>query len=321
MTTDFQIGICFNPIAGDGVNFKKSNSNDLTKFQYYYENICVAFTSLRIFNPDVSLVLFTTGKVPEIYSEKLSLINVEIRNVKANFIFPKDKTNKFLGSLFILDCIINQTRSTLYLDPDVICLSSLNSLRLTDNDIIVFETQDFVENEDSLKKISAFLSEHSNFQVNKMKYFGGEFFFIPQNRLDEIKCNIKRIWNSNLLVLHSNGNHLQTEEHFLTLALHNLRSVESTESINRLWTTRSYRKIPKDYDKLTLIHLPAEKDQGISKLFRIIYLQQAEPNLEIFSSKNRKKLFKLLNISKNFAGTMKYQLFRLMKSLIYRTGF
>jgi hypothetical protein len=111
----------------------------------------------------------------------------------------------------------------------------------------------------------------------------------------------------------SSLNYLQTEEHFLTLALHNLRSVKSTDLISRLWTTRSYRKIPKNYAELPLIHLPAEKDKGISILFSMIYPDQEASNLEIFSSENRKKLFKVLGISKSIAGNIKFQFFRLIK--------
>ena len=211
---DFQIGICFNPIPGDGVNFKKSNNHDLTKFKYYYENICVAFTSLRVFNPDVSLVLFTTGEVPEIYSKKLKLMNVEIENVEVNYIIKNDKNNRFSGSLFLLDCIKNQRRSTLYLDPDIVCLSSLDSLQMNDNDVIVYEAQEFVENEDSLKRISAFLCEDSNLEVKKIKYYGGEFFFIPQNTLDEIKTNIEIIWNRNLHFMLSSLNSFKRKSIF-----------------------------------------------------------------------------------------------------------
>ena len=302
------------------MNFKKSNNYDSTKFKYYYENISVAFTSLRVFNPSVSLVLFTTGEVPEIYSKILNSIDVEIKNVEVNYVLKNDKTNRFSGSLFLLDCIKNQKRNTLYLDPDVICLSSLDCLQVNNTDIFVYEVQEFIENKDSLKRILSFLGEDSNLHGKKMKYYGGEFFFIPQNRLNEINKNIESIWNRNISYMRSSVNYLQTEEHFLTLALRDLRSVKCTGLISRLWTTRSYRKIPKNYAKLPLIHLPAEKDKGISTLFSMIYREQEDANIEIFSSENRKKLFRVLGISKNIAGAIKFQFFRLIKISFSKIG-
>lgn len=285
----------------------------MTKIRYYYENICVAFTSIRVFNPDISLVFFTTETVPDLYSKILDFLDVEIKYFKVKYQLKYDKDNKFSGSLFLLDCISNQIRNTLYLDPDVICLDSLMRLQLKENDVLVYEVQDYVENRDSLRRISAFLLEESNLQLETLRYFGGEFFFIPQSRLLEVKTNIERIWSKNLSFTLTNENILQTEEHFLTLALHDLKSIKSTNLISRIWTTRSYRKVPKDYANLPLIHLPAEKDKGISILFNMIYGAQDCVNLEIFSSKNRKKLFKVLGISKNFVAIIKFQILRIIK--------
>lgn len=293
----------------------------MTKFRYYYENICVSFASLRLFNPLSSLVLFTTKEVPEVYFKILRDLKVDIQYVKVRYILQNDETNKFLGSLFLLDCISTQKRNTLYLDPDVICLSSLEDLQLNEDTILVYDAQDFVENKVSIQKISTFVSANSISTINEIKYCGGEFFFIPQKRVEEIKNNIKKIWKTNKNSKLSIGECLQTEEHFLTLAIHNLHSVETTNSISRLWTTRTYRRIPKNYSELILIHLPAEKDNGISKLFEMIFHDQELPDLRIFSSANKEKLFKTLNISKNLCGSFQFRFLRFLKLTLNKIRF
>jgi hypothetical protein len=189
-------------------------------------------------------------------------------------------------------------------------------LNLSEDTIVVYDAQHFAENKITIQKISKILEGDSLSTFKTFKYCGGEFFFIPQSRVDEITFNIEKIWKRNESSDFSSGEYFQTEEHFLSLAIHNLHSVETTNSISRLWTTRTYRKIPKNYRELLLIHLPAEKDNGISKLFSILFEDHESTNLEIFTTGGRKRLYRILNISQSIFGALQFQFSRFLKSLL-----
>lgn len=308
-----EIGICFNPILGNGVNFQKPRSPRISNLEYYYENICVAFESIRFFNPKSPLILYTSSEVPDRYVHILNTINVKTVFLEPKFIFHSLHPNRFAGSLFLLDCISIQNESTLYLDPDVICLSNLNEIELSLDKISVFNASELVENIPSIERLKIFSQEQGCGELPSDTYFGGEFFYLPQSRIKEVQVRIDEIWKKNINALKKNSVYLETEEHVLTLALHKISNLAYTRKIHRIWTTRSYRNIPNSISELSFLHLPAEKDKGISELFQNLYIRKHKTNFEVFAIQHRDELFQILHISLRFKQKMLLKLFKLVK--------
>jgi hypothetical protein len=311
----FQIGICFRPIEGDGVNFRFRNGERGKQLHFYYENICVNFASIRNVDTDLPLVLFTTEKVPTPYQEILQILAVEIRIIPQIFRVDPGFSNKYLGSLFILDCIFEQTIDTLYIDPDVICISNIELIRANTQSILAYNTFEKRECKDGIATIQKFLHESLLSQEEIKFYYGGEFYFIPKTGLAEIRKRLEALWKINNQAFKSGKTYLQTEEHILTLALHNMSNLELTDSIQRLWTTRSYREIRKDFRNMTFLHLPAEKDTGLSSIYNVVFKTPTEPNFSILAFQNREVLFRMLHITQSTTQKFMYRLYRVLKRL------
>jgi hypothetical protein len=313
-----EVAICFNPIFGDGVNFQKRRSASTSNLEYYYKNICVAFESIRFFNPKNPLVLYTSSAVPDRFVCILKSINVKTVFLEPKFIFPSLHPNRFAGSLYLLDCISKQTKSTLYLDPDVICLTNLNEMEFCEDRISVFDASKLVENIPSINRLKVFSQEQGCEELPTDTYFGGEMIYLPQSQTEEVQVRISEVWRKNLKALKENSVHLETEEHVLTLALYKIHNLTFTKKINRIWTTRSYRNIPDNLSELGLIHLPAEKDKGISQLFQDLYTPGHMANSEIFAIQNRDELFRKIHISLNFKQRARFKLYKLIKLISRR---
>ena len=313
-----EIGICFNPILGDGVNFQKKRIPNVSNMEYYYQNICVAFESIRYFNPKNKLILYTSSKVPDRFINILNSINVKTVFLEPKFIFPRLYPNRFAGSLFLLDCISIQNESTLYLDPDVICLSNLDELEFCEDKISVFNASKLVENISSIERLKIFSQEQGCGDLPSDTYFGGEFFYLPKSRIMEVQARINEIWEKNIKALEKKTIYLETEEHVLTLALKRISNLTYTRKIQRIWTTRSYRNIPKNIRELSLLHLPSEKDKGISELFQDLYIREKWSNFEIFAIQHRDELFRKLHISLKIKQKTQFIFFKLIKLISRR---
>lgn len=311
----FQVGICFRPIEGDGVNFRFKINDDRKQLDFYYENICVSFASIRNIHTDLPLVLFTTVDVPMPYQEILQQLAVEIRIIPQVFLVEPGFSDNYLGSLFILDCIMEQSIDTMYIDPDVICISNAYSIQANAQNIIVYNTFEKQECKNGIATIQKFMYESLLSQEEIKSYYGGEFYFIPKSSLAEIQKRLGVLWRTNIQAFKSVRTYLQTEEHILTLALHDMPNLELTNSVQRLWTTRSYRQINWDFRNMIFLHLPAEKDFGLSSIYKIIFRNPSQPNFDILAFHNRELLFRILHITQSTSQKFIYWVFRFAKRL------
>jgi hypothetical protein len=313
-----EIAICFRPILGDGVNFKKGITGR-EQLHYYYQNICTAFASIRFLNPNLELVLITTEPPPKAFSDILDYLSVRTRIIEVNFEVGKGFSKNYIGSLFILDCIHTQKVNTLYIDPDTICLSKIDEKSIENEHILVYDSHEFPECKTGIALLEEFTSANLQTGNQKMEYFGGEFYYLPTRSLEPIKERISSLWSLNKQVFEKGKPYLTTEEHFLSIILKDFDNLQKTHSIQRIWTTRRYRNIPKNYSELTFLHLPAEKDRGLSKLFDFLFPEHEIPNFHYLEVKFRKELFRMLYVEISLRNKIQYLIIRLISKLIFST--
>lgn len=311
----FQIGICFRPIAGDGVNFRNRKESEEQQLDFYYRNICVNFASIRQFDRDIPLLLFTTEPVPMPYVVILLGLEVKIEIVAQIYLTKPNFSTKYLGSLFILDCIAVQKIDTLYIDPDIVCITNIDKIIENENNIVVYDTYGKPECENGIKTIQNFLNESLLTQEKIDTYFGGEFYYIPKANLQEIREKIAFLWKTNDQAFQSGNTYLQTEEHILTLALRNMPNLQFTDSIQRIWTTRSYREVDPNFRSLTFLHLPAEKDSGFSNIYKEIFQNYSLPDFSILEIDKRESLFRMLHITQSLTQRICYTMYYILKKI------
>jgi hypothetical protein len=303
-----EIAICFRPISGDGVNFRRRRSKGFNEIHYYYENICIAFTSIRLLHPSIDLVLLTTERVPKLFNEILKSLSVKIRIIGVTFTVEEGFAKNYIGSLFILDCIYSQEVDTLYIDPDTICLSNIDSILSGNENILVYDTLDKPECQAGISLITRFIQDNFQDRSALNAYYGGEFYYLPADSVPAIKGKILLLWELNNQAFREGMPYLTTEEHFLSVILNDFSNIQKTNMIQRIWTTRRYRTIPNDLKSLAFLHLPAEKDQGLSQLFNLIYSDVQNPNVGYLTSRYRRKLYRTLHIKIGLTKKLQYLL-------------
>lgn len=90
------------------------------------------------------------------------------------------------------------------------------------------------------------------------RLIGGEFFCFRKSQVSNL---------NKLFSLFKASNYLSTEEQILTLIDAHKPWCVFHQSIFRVWTTLKVFKIPKKNHKYIFLHLPSEKESGLSRLF------------------------------------------------------
>jgi hypothetical protein len=99
------------------------------------------------------------------------------------------------------------------------------------------------------------------YQINIKKLIGGEFFCFNKYQITEFTKYFDAFKNSDY------SDQITTEEQILTLINARESWAFYPEGICRVWTTLRVFKIPKKYLNCIFLHLPAEKELALNKLF------------------------------------------------------
>jgi hypothetical protein len=261
-----------NPNIGEA-NFEKSQ-------EIYFMNICTCFISIRKHNPDIKLRLFTNKQIPSKFHEILQENRVTITISPFTFSPPAEYGNLFRGCFYIFDAISNIEESTLFLDPDMICIKKIDFQEVQKNslqkEIGVFDPG--FSNE---KKINGLTHNEAIEIYNSLmgtsylpnRHLGGECFFLPISLRDSLMLDFRNFWLRATQEKNMQKNcFLTTEEHILSVITLELPSFSLDHHVARIWTTKTYRKIEgsQALEQLTFWHLPSEKSRGLLDIFHFI---------------------------------------------------
>jgi hypothetical protein len=264
----------------NAINPNLSSSQSADNSSEYYKCIIVSFMSFRKFNPNIKLVLATNFSPPNIYSNWLIELGVEIRIIHFDFEPPREFGEKFKGCFYIFDVLRCANENALYIDPDVFCIREIGMLpdEMGEN-VGVFEIDfpaDYEINgltQYQASKLWDFFKSTTNQGAKAHKHLGGEALYVPKAKLVEINSEVTDFWRWNKTRAANGEKFLTTEEHILTNLLKTKEIVLLNRYLSRIWTARSFTEhqgnnLP--IMQLSFWHLPSEKTRGFRTFYELL---------------------------------------------------
>jgi hypothetical protein len=239
----------------------------------------------------------------EPFSSILKRLDVDIKFIPFNFEPPEILGKRFKGCFYILDSIKDMSESTLFIDPDIICMNPIDlnymKIKASERSIGVLNLK-FSENQNVNGISHAQAIEIYNSltgQESKLSFhIGGEAFFLPVEMKNDFLGPLLNYWNKSFSG--EGSKILPTEEHIFSVLVQNFDTFELNNTILRIWTSKSYRVTEggKFSLLLPLWHLPAEKTRGFLKIYEKLIDQNREIDFSIFD--NKRLIAKFLHLDK-----------------------
>lgn len=262
-----------------GVSIKNSTNQYIT----YIKNCCVACLSAsKNAGNNTDVMLLTNHVVPHPYDELLVEHGVIIKIVpfdKFNFgSFDKNgnKINWQLAfyKLCALSYAVNEFEYAYYsfIDSDVFVQSSFENIWNESNDnILLYNLHEPLH--------GYMVTEMRNYlnTSESLTHFGGEFFAASNLLAKRFVAACENIFNQ----MNNCSYFTQSGDEFISsiVAKQLKESIKDANAyVHRYWTG-SYRVVTNDYlkDTMAILHLPAEKEYGIIKLFNSYILKGKIP--------------------------------------------
>ena len=253
-----------------GVNIRRDGA-----LQVYLKNICVASISAKRYNPECVVAMVTNLNSDEIPEEIVDVFRdnkIEIINAPFDqFRFPAD----YLWSLaFYKLCALSHLvelgfKKICYLDADVYIQGSFEALwQECDEKLLLYDINHGLNTKDYQIICSEF---DEFFADNKTKYithYGGEFFAANLEDAKRFLTYAEQVYNT---MISRNIKTTKGDEFILSISAHYMReSVKNAGAyIFRFWSGIDFRLVSTCYkfNAVTVLHLPAEKEKGILKIY------------------------------------------------------
>lgn len=252
-----------------GVSIKNVNNQYIT----YIKNCCVAcLSAVKNAGNNSDVLLVTNHIVPQPYDDLLRSHGVNIKIVpfdKFNFgSFDKSGNTINWQLAFYKLCALAYAVDELdydyysFIDSDIFVQSSFENIWVEANNNILLYNLHEPLNGYMVVEMREYLNTNEN-----LTHFGGEFFAASRalarsfiDSCDDIFTQMK------------NGSYFtQSGDEFITsiVAKTLKESIKDANAYVRRYWTGSYRMVTNDYksDTLAILHLPAEKEYGIVKLY------------------------------------------------------
>ncbi|QLK45125.1 hypothetical protein DR996_07250 [Vibrio owensii] len=279
----------------EGASFVNSKSGSI---DVYFKCIVQLFHGLRgnvIYDQEIKLALVCNSIIPDKYHSQLKEFGVEMIIIEAEYCDNHKIRNKFPGSLFLLDAIkyfsLLNTTDVLILDSDILVNRELDLMNLNKCcDLVGYELGYNENHPVNGKSILDLKNDAYNIlnSESSIKYFGGEFYYIPNSRLKETHDLVKICFG--YYIEHDES---VTEEHILSIVFSTLTASSITNKgiIKRVWNTFSFDNVDGKESEIALLHMPAEKGFGFLKLYN---------ELDNFKNHNHSKKMYFFNLNKYF---------------------
>lgn len=250
-----------------GMNMEGSSN----AFHEYCQNLCVALVSLRHHNPECDVALVTNADLSQTYMEILSKQGVIIFPVPYDrFVFPDDYPwSLAFYKLCALDAMVQRKDYDYYcyLDIDVVANRPLAEMwQECDHNIMLYD----IEHGLQVPNYVTFLKEISDFDCQSacITHYGGEFFAASRKNAEVFLTECHKIYDE---MTERNIITTKGDEFIVSLvAARNRHLVKNAGAYIRRFWTGSFRLISTcyEFDPVSVLHLPAEKRDGIIKLYR-----------------------------------------------------
>lgn len=239
----------------------------------YFRAMVVAFASIRQLHPDIRLKLVSNAPAPDKFAEDFVGLCVEVDIVPFDHRPPQGFTQRFEASLYMLDALAHADADiTMFIDPDVLCVAPLDGmLAKAGRNPGAIWMKGYPPEHDinglsrrQAGQLHALLGAAPTYDP---MHFGGEVYVVPREEVAGLVERCEEAWTLTLS-RHAEGlSKFTTEEHILSFALRGAETQELNDYAARIWTARSHRNIDGSERKLTLWHLPAEKDRGFAAAY------------------------------------------------------
>ena len=272
----FFVPFAFDKNKKTGVNVGKNS------LSIYLKNLCVSLISAKKTTPNIDVALVSNIEIPTEY-EKLLLENDILIFIEPfdSFVFPDD----YLWSLaFYKLCALEKMVAKydydnyIYTDADVFVQKSLDKvfLELEDN-ILLYDINHGL----FVKDYEIIIDEFKEFGIDSyITHYGGEFFGASRTNAMMFIRQCKLVFDE----MHQKNFSTTKGDEFITsiVAYKMKQHIKNAGAyIYRFWTGSFYLvSTCYKYNEITILHLPAEKQNGMLKLYDYFLKNQAFPSKE-----------------------------------------
>ena len=243
------------------------------KIEIYLKNACVALISAKYYNPDSDVALVTNFGRWNIPEEFLSIFDKwEIKVMEIPFDQFRFQGSYTWALAFYKLCVLKKLscmkyESICYMDTDVYIQGSFDAIWTEcRQNIMLYDinhglnTRDYVLLCDEIESYCG--------QRKLITHYGGEFFAASAENAKAFVDTCEQVYYE---MLQKNFITTKGDEFILSLAANEMReSIKNAGAyIYRFWTGAGFRLISTcyEYNRITILHLPAEKEQGMLKIY------------------------------------------------------
>lgn len=264
------IPFAYNDKMQTGENIQKQNKN----LEVYLKNVAVSTISAKHYNPRTDVALVTNLErtaLPNWFVDLLNDQGVLILTYPFDcFLFGEQyKWGLAFYKICALKHLVEESvyNKICYFDADVYIQNSCEPIFTEcDENIMLFDIEHGLNDEHYLNLLEEFRSFDS--EIGLITHWGGEFFAATKDNAEMIVSEMLQIYEGMLEkgILTSHG-----DEYILSLAAnrHREKIKNSAAYIYRYWTGARFRLVSTNYvnNSVCILHLPAEKEKGITKIF------------------------------------------------------
>lgn len=250
-----------------------ATGNELEKIKVYLKNACVALVSAKHYNPNAIVVLATNLEEEKIDGEFTTLLrknNIGIFYIPYDsFKFSKDYT---WSLAFYKLCVLSHLckmdfDNFCYMDADVYIQSNMDSIwEECKQHIMLYDTSHGLD----IPSYVRFIDEIEKFTGKRLyiTHWGGEFVALSKENVNILCDECKKIYEE---MLKTEFKSEVGDEFILSLAANNIKPIIKNAGayIQRLSTYEQFYCISTryKYDRLAILHLPAEKNTGMIQMY------------------------------------------------------
>lgn len=270
-----------------GGNTGCSIQNETKQFDTYMKNVCVAASSaVRNSGPDTDIMVVSNIELSEPYQSLIKGFDIKFQLCPFNrFNFGSETADgkivswqlAFYKLCALAYCVANFDYSHIcFMDTDVFVQNSFEPIwREADKNILLYdicapsdgymvkEMQEYLETDECLT------------------HFGGEFFAASSELAVDFIVECEDVFSDML----SSGYVTTSGDEFITsIVAHRMKhKVKNAGAYIRRYWTGSYRLVCDDYKhrNIIVLHMPAEKEQGIISLYNRFVRKRIVPKKEL----------------------------------------
>ncbi|MCD7784461.1 MAG: hypothetical protein LUH18_02605 [Oscillospiraceae bacterium] len=248
------------------------------------KNVAVACLSAKKFNPDDEVSFITnipSEALPDEFMKLLSDGQITIREIQFDrFRFSHD----YMWSLaFYKLCVLSHLVELdfchiCYLDADVYVQRKFNCIwEEANSKILLYDICDGL----NVNSYKTFCEEMNNFMGTDTypTRYGGEFFAASKELATEFVKTMNEIYSK---MIETSFKCTTGDEFIINVAvLNDCKQIKNAGAyVYRFWTGIRFNQISTSYRNPTLavLHLPAEKDKGMLKLYKRYYSKGRQPS-------------------------------------------